>query len=243
MAISVVQTVSHGAAFDAAATSYTLTVSATSTSNLLAIAAGAAADGTGTVAMSVTDNGAGGSNTWSAAVSDTPTLGSQCIYIFTTTATNPKSITSVTVTNTVSSNMPFWFYEIAGANNSSPVDKTAHAGNVGSTSPNSGTTATPTGSTDLALGAFFYGTSSNPSSSPTFTSGSGTNQGEVLDFPSFVTPGYGLNASYLVLSSATGQAFSGTLASSGAWRAAIVLIAASAPTISTGGTLGLMGVG
>lgn len=107
----------------------TQAVSATSTSNLLVCLIGCTND----VVTSVTDSAG---NTWvrqSGPEETTPGLGDS--YVYTTTAANPSSITSVTVnlsSASTSNLMSFQFYEISGAVNIDPIDLSVHRNGYGS---------------------------------------------------------------------------------------------------------------
>lgn len=212
MAISVAQSVSFIGS--SATTTFTLSSLSTTAGSLFVVAI--AIRDTTTVS-SVTDSG---SNTWTArAYLGTTWSGSA---IWTTNVVSPAAITSVTVTMSGSTYVNFKFYEVNGAvNNAIDVSSTGHNATAGSAS--SGTTSTPTGSTATYT-------------STTFTSGTGTlftlNQntgGAIVDQ---VT-------GYLVLSSATGQAFSATSSANYYANSCIILIKAAPAKPS----LGLLGVG
>ncbi|HLC91714.1 MAG TPA: hypothetical protein VJC09_01550 [Candidatus Saccharimonadales bacterium] len=129
----------------------------------------------------------------------------------------------------------FKFYEIKGAINDA-VDVSSTGFNNAAGSVSSGTTSAPGSTTDIAIGNISTGNTATYSST-TFTSGTGT-----LFTLNQNTGGAIVNqvSGYLILSSATGQAFSATSSANYYASACIILIKAKPVT---GGTMGMMGVG
>lgn len=214
MAISVVQAVAKTST-TAGGASFTLSGLTTTAGNLFVVAVACQA---ATTVTSVTDSA---SNSWSLALSETTNVPT---YIYTTTASLPSAITSVTTHQGGNQNfITFEFYEISGANNTTPVDVSSTGTAASGTAADSGTTATPAGAADLAIGIvgwtnFF---SASQDTSPSFTSGAGTNH---FNNSTDGSVDMKISTSTLILSGATAQKFSTTLPASSGWGALVALI-------------------
>ena len=227
MALAVV---GHAGAYQSSGTTLVLTYSSTA-GNLLLVAFSAYNGSLLTSISSITDSSGSGNN-WTKvkAFDEQQSATHQDAEIWTTTVASPAAVTSITINmnnNTGYTGVGAYVLEISGANNSSPIDQTAAAGNL-LASPASGATATLGASNELAVGVIGYArgiggtlsaltfTQGVPSTAlPSTTTWQGSSSGK-------------LNVSYLVITSTTGQGLSGTVSSNALTSAVIAVIKAAA---------------
>lgn len=180
------------------------------------------------VLNSVSDSG---SNAWTIQVSEAVSIIACDVYICTTTAASPASITSLTLHYNGLFIASYMFLEVANcASNTTPID-VSHVNSASATSGSSGATGTPTNTGCLAVGMCGWNTAFGTSGvgAASFTAGTpDLDDGDrSVDTGSV---GCDSQAAYKILTSAAAQTFtSGTFTNgSSAYNCAIALIKGTA---------------
>lgn len=218
MAVTVTQTVTYDDA-SSVTSHHKTSLTATAANSTLVIAVRAGTVSATTQTSSITD---GASNTWTSRVSKDGS-GTEGVSIW-STANTAASITDFTITTAGNAAIQSQFWEVAGAG---AVD-VSNSATGASTAPASGSSGTPTSTTDLAIGIIAWfapiGGSSTISASTFSPFGAGTQQthgtgGTLTD---------NARTGAAILASATAQNFQGTLSLSSVWEAAILTFKAGA---------------
>ena len=201
-----------GASETASATSLTATFAGPTTRGDLLVLTASVYTGTTNPIQRVTDSAG---NTWTK-------VGAYCTASHNSDgevwyAANASPATTVTVYVSSATTVAVEIMEFAGVAALTPVDTSAGASNTGTTAASG--TATPTASTDLAIG-FVAGHAS--SQTITVTAAGFTTQGQQTSSNAGSTP-VSIVSGYQVLSSAAAQNFSGSYTSAMYWAAGIVL--------------------
>lgn len=210
---NVIQTVTGGNLINA----LSLTVKATKTSSLLCAIV---ANGKTAPVTTVTDSAG---NTWSKLYSDDNAVQGS---FWATTAAKPLSITTLSV-NTGGANelINAMFFEIAGANNASPIDITKGANAGSGTAASTAASANPGWSRDLIIGMVTWlgGANSTADTGATFTpEGAGTTT--FIDNAGVPSAHWKSRINYLWQTSQNIETFATTLPESGSWVAIEVML-------------------
>jgi hypothetical protein len=174
-------------------------------------------------------------NTWSLRVDQLAAAGGLVLNVW-TCPQNIGALVAGTITINFGANNPYTsarLYEITGANNASPVESISSAGASSGSTVISGTGAALSKANELIFGAMVVANLTSSVSSLTFTQGVPSTA-----YPS--TTGFEgstvlMESGFLVITSTTGQQYSGTLNASNGWAAACwaITLPHSAPSSPT----------
>ena len=162
--------------------------------------------------------------------------------VWTTTAASPTGFSSGTVTVHVSGGIitAIRIWEISGANNTAPIDKSmsANAGGSG-TAISSGATAALTAANELCFGASVsnYGASSHTFSAQTFTQGvpstSWVNSTTGDNSSGAGSSGLSLHSGDLVITNTATQTYSETVSATSGWSAGVWVLNPPASSVKS----------
>jgi len=166
-------------------------------------------------------------NTWAQLLAPTIASG-MTLSVWGTTNANPTGLSAGSITASFSScTVACQWFEIANGNPAAQVDKSHSTAVLSSSAPSSGATGTLTATNERALGILAFAAVRTLSATPTFTQGI-----ESYSWPSSsgINSSTGssqvnLHAGTLLITSTTGQGYSGTISSASAWCAVTLVLA------------------
>lgn len=229
MALSVVQSKS-GTGTSGTSVTVTLT-SATTAHNCLVVAVGEANTTTNPTVTGVTLGGSAGNFTLAASLKNNSDANAELWVDRDCTGSQTSVVVSFTGGTGTSNNYVVWVHEVAGADTTSPVDKTAAAGASSGTSWSSGATATLSQAAEIAIGIVCAeGSAGNPSMSG--PASLWTNNGPTTASRTSAI------SSFQVVSATTALTYAGTTTSA-KWGVALVTLKAASVAVTGTGTMGL----